>query len=207
MSVEPNKSQTMDAAEPREGWSPMPVLLVGLLALLVFWGLTQLDDRGGGFDKLVYAPYTSTNDLSEAWPVNPEVERARTGKKLYEANCAPCHQANGVGSPAVNAPPLAGSDWVNTEGPHRMIRIVLNGLQGPLQVSGKQFGAGVMPPWRDTFKDDQIAAIITYVRGNKEWGNKAGGATPEQVKAIRDKTKDRAGAWTGDELMKVPLKD
>jgi mono/diheme cytochrome c family protein len=207
MSVEPNNnpSQTMDDAEPIEGWSPMPVLLIGLLALLVYWGFTQLDDHGGGFQKVVYEPYTV--NPADLWPVDPVEAKRKLGKKLFDANCAPCHQTTGIGNPAVNAPPLAGSEWVNAEGPNRVIRIVLNGLQGPIQVTGKPFGAGVMLPWRDTFKDEEIAAILTYVRGNKEWGNNASEVTPDQVAKIRKATADRGRNWTADELTKVTVKD
>jgi len=197
----------MDEAEPKEGWSPMPVLLIGLLALLFFWGLTRMDDRGGGFNKVVYPPYLSIEDVDKAWPKDPEEAKRMLGKTLFEKNCAPCHMVNGVGSPAINAPPLAGSEWVNAEGPNRIVRIVLNGLQGPIQVTGKQFGAGVMVPWRDALKDDEIAAILSYVRGNKEWGNSAGPVQAEQVKAIRDKTTDHVGPWVATDLEKVPVKD
>lgn len=209
MSVEtkskPQPPKAMD--EPKEGWSPMPVLLIGLLALILFWGFTQLDDHGGAFEKQVYPPYTSTNQLGELWPVDPREAQAREGKKLFEMNCAPCHMANGAGSEAVHAPPLAGSDWVNAEGPNRVVRIVLNGLQGPITVSSKQYGQGVMVPWRDSLKDEQIAAILTYVRGNKEWGNKAAAITPEQVKVIRDKTTSQVGPWNAPDLEKIPVKD
>jgi mono/diheme cytochrome c family protein len=204
MSVEPNKPDTTDAAEPKEGWSPAPVLLIALLAGMIFWGMTHLADNAGAFDAQVYPPYNSTNDIN--WPLDPAQAAAKRGRQLFEANCAACHMANGVGSPAINAPPLAGSEWVNAEGPNRMVRIVLNGLAGPITVKGQQFGAGIMLPWRDTFNDQQIADIVTYVRQNKGWGNNASAVTPEQVHAIRDKTKDRTTNWSAAELEKVPVK-
>ena len=132
----------------------------------------------------------------------------KLGQQLFEKNCAACHQANGSGNPAaINAPPLAGSDWVNAGGPNRVIRIVLNGLSGPIEVSGKQFGLGTMVPWRDALKDDEIAAILTYVRGNKGWGNGAANVSSPQVKTIRDKTTTQGGAWNAADLLKVPDKD
>lgn len=208
MSVESqqNPSQTMDEAEPREGWSPVPVLLIGLLALLLYWGFTQLDDRGGGFGNHVYPPYVSTNQEAELWPVDRLGEKIKLGHKLFDMNCAPCHMTTGVGNPAVGAPPLAGSDWVNAEGPNRVIRIVLNGLQGPIQVIGKPYGTGVMLPWRDAFKDDQIAAILTFVRMNKEWGNNASEVMEDQVAKIRKDTESRGKNWTPDELLNIPVK-
>lgn len=208
MSFEPqhNPSQTMDEAEPREGWSPVPVLLIGLLALLMYWGFTQLDDKGGGFQNHVYPPYVSTNQEVELWPVDAHMEKIRHGQKLFDATCAACHTSSGAGNPALNAPPLAGSEWVNAEGPNRVIRIVLNGLQGPIQVEGKPFGAGVMLPWRDTYNDYDIASILSYVRENKDWGNKGSEVMDDQVAKIRKDTETRGKNWTSDELTKIPVK-
>lgn len=197
----------MDDAEPREGWAPMPVLLIGLLAVLLYWGFTRLDDKGGGFQNNVYPPFVSTNDFADLWPVDPYMEKYNHGHKLFDMNCAPCHMNTGVGNPAVGAPPLAGSDWVNAEGSERVIRIVLNGLQGSLQVSGNKYGTGVMLPWRDVFpKDYDIASILTFVRGNKEWGNKASEVMEDQVAKIRKETESRGRNWSPDELLKIPLK-
>jgi mono/diheme cytochrome c family protein len=87
-----------------------------------------------------------------------------------------------------------------------MIRIVLNGLQGPIVVNGAEYN-NVMLPWRDQLTDQDIAAVITFVRGNKEWGNNAGPASPAQVKAIRDATADRGTYWSPSELLGIPVKD
>jgi mono/diheme cytochrome c family protein len=111
-----------------------------------------------------------------------------------------CHQANGLGTPG-QFPPLAESDWVNEAEPGRMIRIVLNGLQGPITVKGQNYN-NVMVSW-NMLSDDDIAAVITFVRQNREWGNKASAVTPEQVKAVRAKVKGRTTAYTPDELLKI----
>jgi mono/diheme cytochrome c family protein len=52
--------------------------------------------------------------------------------------------------------------------------------------------------------DEQIAAILTFVRGNQEWGHSAPPVTPEQVKKIRDGTADKPDQWTAPELLQVP---
>jgi mono/diheme cytochrome c family protein len=111
---------------------------------------------------------------------------------------------SGTGNRGNNVPPLAGSEWVLAEGPNRIIRIVLNGLQGPLEVKGDQYGANVMTPF-NILTDEQIAAALTFVRHS--WGNNAGPVSPEKVKAIREATKDRDGSWSPDELKKIPEKD
>ena len=51
--------------------------------------------------------------------------------------------------------------------------------------------------------DEDIASVLTYVRGNQEWGNSASQVTPDQVKAIRGKMAGRSTAWSPDELLKV----
>ncbi|MFC4994206.1 c-type cytochrome [Rubritalea tangerina] len=100
------------------------------------------------------------------------------GAKIY-ATCAACHQANGQGLPGA-FPPLAESEWVN--GPaENLIRIQLRGLMGPITVKGKQYNS-VMPP-NAAMSDEDIAAVLTYVRSN--FGNKASAVTADQVKALR----------------------
>jgi mono/diheme cytochrome c family protein len=110
-------------------------------------------------------------------PIDPAV--MEIGKVQFMV-CAACHGQNGEGGPI--APPLAGSDWVN--GPvENLIRIQLRGLQGPITVSGKEynFPAGMAALAYQT--DEQIAAVLTYVRNS--FGNKAPAVKPEQVAALR----------------------
>ena len=64
-----------------------------------------------------------------------ELSQADRGKKVFSANCATCHQANGLGVTG-QYPPLAGSEYVNG-GTRRLGMIVLKGLQGPLTVKGQ----------------------------------------------------------------------
>jgi mono/diheme cytochrome c family protein len=180
----------------------MPVGLIGLVAVVAFLGNMyfiyhglDIGGKGGAFPKLVYFPYRTFSDLRP--PGDGEL-----GKAVYAMACLQCHQATGMGTPGM-FPPLAGSEWVTTEGHQRMIRIVLNGLAGPIDVAGAQYN-NVMVPWRDTLKDDQIAAVLTYVRS--EWGNKADAVTPEEVAKVREATKDRSTPWTAEELKQVPEK-
>ena len=94
--------------------------------------------------------------------------------------CSACHGPNAEGT--VIAPPLAGSNWVN--GPvENLIRIQLRGLQGPITVSGKQYQLPAPMPAQAQQTDEQIAAVLTYVRHS--FGNNASAVTPDQVKALR----------------------
>lgn len=120
------------------------------------------------------------------------------------AVCFACHQPTGMGLPNM-FPPLAGSDWVKAKKADRMIRIVLHGLSGPVQVNGVPFTtpAPLMPPQGAALSDQQIADVLTYVRA--EFGGGASEVTADQVKAIRDAEKARAAMWTEAELLKIAV--
>ncbi len=105
--------------------------------------------------------------------------QAADGKTIFAANCSACHGANGLGGGPY--PPLAGNPDVNAADSAGVIRIVLNGRTGPLEVNGKQYG-GNMPAWRD-LSDADIAAVLTYVRS--AWNNGAPAVSADQVAAAR----------------------
>jgi mono/diheme cytochrome c family protein len=111
-------------------------------------------------------------------PIDPAVMEA--GKAQF-ALCQACHGADGNGTPNL-APPLAGSEWV--VGPvENPIRIVLRGLGGPLSVKGVDYNLPAPMVAAAYLTDDQIAAVLTYVRNS--FGNKASAVTADQVKAFR----------------------
>ncbi len=94
------------------------------------------------------------------------------GRAAY-AICAACHQADGRGLPSV-APPLARSPRV-TGPPAALIDIVLNGRdEDPAYPN--------MPPLAG-LPDDQLAAILTYVR--QSWGNAAPAIPADAIRARR----------------------
>lgn len=124
------------------------------------------------------------------------------GKAIFaqEGSCTTCHQADGKGLTASGFPPLAGTEWVvgNEE---RLIKLVLNGLQGPIEVQGKKYPGQVpMTPFGGMLKDDEVAAVLTYVRNS--FGNKAPAVSPEKVKAVRAATKNKTGFYSPDELLR-----
>jgi mono/diheme cytochrome c family protein len=207
MNADPNPAQGPREVEPTAGSARAPVWLFVLTALLAFWGMGFLDNYGGGFDPHVYGPYASIDEVGRDQPATKGSKRLNNGRAAFKIYCAPCHLETGLGNAANNVPPLVHSEWVLAEGPNRMIRIVLNGLQGPVKVDGKDFNSNGMLPWRDTLTDDElIAEILTYVRASPEWGHAASEITSEQVTKIREETKDRAVQWTIDELLNVPEK-
>ena len=106
---------------------------------------------------------------------------ASDGKTLFAAKCAACHQANGAGGGPY--PPLAGNADVTASDTSTLILTVLNGRSGPIQVNGKTF-SGAMPAWKDQLSNDDIAAVVTYIRS--AWTNKAAVVTTDQVAAARN---------------------
>lgn len=127
---------------------------------------------------------------------------AAAGERLFNNYCAVCHQPSGQGDGA-DYPPLAGSQWVaGTE--DRLIRIVLQGLTGPILVVGTEYDSA-MAGLGTALDDAQIAAVLTYIRG--AWGNTANPVEPEDVAEIRDATAERTTPWTAQELLAVPPSD
>jgi len=192
-------------AEPSAGTATASVWLFFVLGGLLYWGTMYLDANGGGFNPQVFQPYGSLKVVEDLQPKSETDELFARGKRIYEqiANCQACHQATGLGVPG-QFPPLAGSEWVLAAGPNRIIRIVLHGLGGPITVKGSEFN-NAMTPFGSVLTDDRdVAAVLTFVRQNKDWGNNGSGVTVEQVKAVRDATKDRNEPWTAAELQKIP---
>ena len=190
-------------AEPKANFAAAPVLLIGLFALLFFLGLVYLNESGGGFNAQVYQPYSSFDEARTSQPVDEEASEVE-GKLVYQTCTRNAISPMDLGSTTVGAPPLAGSDWVQAEGPNRIIHIVLGGLSGPIDVAGAHYGTGTMVPFKDVFSDQQIADVLTYIRS--EWGNKAGPVKPEQVKAVREQVAGKQGSETAPELLQVPVK-
>ena len=125
-------------------------------------------------------------------------EQLPDGKQVFSTTCAACHQATGEGVPGVY-PPLAGSEWV-TGDEAKVVRILLHGVTGPIEVAGETFNS-MMPPWGATLKDADIAAVLTYARST--WGNKGTPITAAKVASIRAATASRTTPWTAAELAAV----
>ena len=121
-----------------------------------------------------------------------------SGEQLYQQRCVSCHQTNGEGL-AGAFPPLVGSEYALAANVAVPIRIVLNGMQGPVTVKGVQYN-GVMPPGGAgiALSDEEAAAVLTYVRS--AWGNSASAITPQQVATERAAPRSATGPTTAEEL-------
>jgi mono/diheme cytochrome c family protein/Cu/Ag efflux protein CusF len=126
-------------------------------------------------------------------PQTPSPAQLATGAAVYTRVCIACHQPTGVGLFPL-FPPLAGSSIV-TGDTRRLARILLSGLQGPIDVNGRTFN-GVMPGLASQYNDDELAAVLTYVRNT--WGNTAA-PVPASVLAA-ERAANRTTPWTWAEL-------
>lgn len=198
------KDNLREEAEPtvRHGSVYLPMWLTGLLGLLIYWGFNFIDAHGGGYNELVYEPYHSTNQLASFLPTDETIIQMKAGAVVYGNVCAACHQPTGAGNPA-QAPPLAGSEWVLSPGPNRLLRIPMAGVSGAIKAAGKEFN-GSMPAMaaQGLMSDEQLAALLTYIR--KSWGNNAPAVTVEQVQKVRADIKNHPDPYLVDELLKLP---
>jgi len=163
-----------------EGAGAVPKWFFAVTAVMFGWGLWYLGTAVPGV--------TLAGDLrSVQQPVGPP-----SGEAIYSARCAACHQANGQGLENV-FPPLVASDWLVRD-PETPIRILLLGIQGEIEVKGKVYN-NVMPAFGTTLTDEEIAAVLTYVRN--EWGNEAPEIEGSQVAEMRADLGDRTASWNG----------
>ena len=93
------------------------------------------------------------DDPKKEWKLADLVAR---GEKVYAANCAVCHQANGKGAGPIKA--LYASAVVLDADKGRQIAVLLNGQNN-----------GAMPAWKQ-LSDTEIAAVITYTKN--AWSNR-----------------------------------
>lgn len=125
------------------------------------------------------------------------------GKEIYEREgyCVTCHQKNGEGLTASGFPPLRQSKWV-VEDEERLIKLTLNGLMGPIEVQNLLYDGQVpMTPFGGMLNDEEIAAVLTYARNS--FSNRAKPISAEMVKQVREKTRDKKGFYTAEELLKT----
>jgi cytochrome c oxidase subunit II len=107
------------------------------------------------------------DDPSKVWTLTDMVAR---GEKVYNANCAACHQPSGKGAGPIKA--IDGAAVVLDADKAKQIAILLNGQNN-----------GAMPAWKQ-LSDTEIAAVITFTKNN--WSNKTGQIVqPADITAAR----------------------
>jgi mono/diheme cytochrome c family protein len=166
----------------------------------------SLDSPPGFFidtNRLVYMSYSTSDPVVRSfmqWVMGASGDAKSKGRVIYQKLCAACHQQDGTGKDGV-APPLAESEWVQAASGERLVRIVLNGLNGPIQARGKTWNL-VMPPWRENLSDEEIALVLNYVRS--QWaGEGAAPIKPEVAAAARQESHPKPE--TSEELLRISV--
>jgi mono/diheme cytochrome c family protein len=102
------------------------------------------------------------------------------GETVYKTHCASCHAADGRGMPP-QYPPLAGNPSIQMQSAVNPIRMVLNGGFPP-GTAGNPMPYG-MPPFAQTLSDDEVAAVVTYIRA--AWGNRGAAVSARDANQLR----------------------
>jgi mono/diheme cytochrome c family protein len=121
------------------------------------------------FSLAAYAQEPPASATARAWSTGPRFVE-RSGEALFANICQGCHMADGKGATGAGAyPSLADNNHLESKG--YPIAMVLNGQRG-------------MPPFGAMMNDDQVAAVVNYVRTH--FGNRYDDAvTLEDVRAVR----------------------
>jgi mono/diheme cytochrome c family protein len=167
-----------------------PVALAAEPAALT--ALAAQTTETGALAKRVVAKLEWPNKPAPVVEVAPlsaeDQKRFAAGSELYKSLCVGCHQPDGRGKEKL-APSLVESRYTAGADTTAAARILLGGKEGPI---------GLMPPLGGALNDDQIAAVLTYVR--REWGNTGSPVSVEEVREVRGLTKTRTRPWTDAEL-------
>jgi mono/diheme cytochrome c family protein len=104
---------------------------------------------------------TAAVHADELWPTfgHPFIFTEQSGEAVYRSVCAGCHMPDGSGaSGAASYPPLTNDPRL--EAPGYPIAMVLKGRKA-------------MPPFGQTLTNEQVAAVVNYIRTH--FGNEFAG--------------------------------
>lgn len=154
----------------------------GPMAEVVYNSLQYLTDE----DAMAMAVYLKSLTPRDSDPPPPSQARLvdpsvmELGRKIYVQQCAVCHGEEGKGVPP-EMPPLAGNQSITMASPVNPIRMVLNGGYAPgTKKNPRPHG---MPPFSHILDDEQVAAVVTYIR--VAWNNTGTPVTPAQANELR----------------------
>lgn len=154
----------------------------GPMAEVVFNSLQYMTDE----DIRAMAVYLKSIAQDEPTPPRSSVRTEEAsllislGKSVYDKQCASCHGAQGEGRPP-HYPLLAGNQSIQMESAVNGIRMVLNGGYPP--ATEKNPMPHGMPPFAVTLSDDEVAAVVSYIR--TAWGNRGTPVTAAEANKLR----------------------
>ncbi|MFO7669856.1 MAG: PQQ-dependent sugar dehydrogenase [Bacteroidales bacterium] len=145
------------------------------------------DSRKGTIWRVIYTgEEMSARDITPAIESGVVIMADLPGEQVYRIACQVCHQADGNGVPGMH-PPLRGNDWVNGD-KERLIRIVLEGMKGEIEVNGEIYNH-VMPP-ASHLDATQVADVLSFIR--QSFGNDAPEVTVKEVQEVLDRERPAA---------------
>jgi mono/diheme cytochrome c family protein len=100
--------------------------------------------------------------------VKPDEKTMRIGGAVYADECSGCHAADGKGAAGL-FPSLNGTPVVQQSDPTSLLHVVLRGARSAATDGAPT--ASAMPQFAWVLTDDQVAAVVTYIRN--AWGNSA----------------------------------
>ena len=75
------------------------------------------------------------------------------GSAVYKQKCSMCHGTDGKGFPAIKTPDLTDPKWQASISDKEMTAVIKNGKKGT-----------PMPAFVDKLKDDEILAVVKFIR-------------------------------------------
>jgi mono/diheme cytochrome c family protein len=154
----------------------------GPMADVVYNSLQYLTDE----DTKAMAVYLKGIARDEPDPVVSRLPDAESsllvslGKSVYDKQCSSCHGANGEGRPP-HYPILAGNQSIQMDSAVNAIRMVLNGGYPPGTFANPMPHG--MPPFSVTLSDDEVAAVVSYIR--TAWGNTGKPVSASEANKLR----------------------
>jgi mono/diheme cytochrome c family protein len=122
-----------------------------------------------------------------ASPVKPDDPVMVAGGAIYRDQCSACHALDGRGVPQL-FPSIGDSSIVRSDDPSSLIRIVLRGARSA--ATNKEPTAPGMPAYGWQLSDEQLAAVLTFIRNN--WGAAAAPVSAQDISRARDGLKLRS---------------
>ena len=114
-------------------------------------------------------------------PLDAGDDRMKLGATIYEAKCSACHSPGGRGEKNI-FPQLADNPLINQPNATSLMHVVLAGSRG-VDTDARPT-APAMPAFAGTLSDDNIAAVLTYIRNS--WGNAAPPVEASEVKKMKE---------------------
>jgi mono/diheme cytochrome c family protein len=131
-------------------------------------------------------PANAAQDHESSATPAPPSSAMRIGKEIYADECAGCHKADGKGTPGL-FPALAGAPLAQQSDPTSLVHVVLRGTMGLATPQAPT--AAAMPAFAWVLNDDQVAAVLTYIRNS--WDNRAPAVATGDARKARSALAER----------------